>query len=279
MIEPIANLEPAIDISMTFRVMSVFIAVWSCLSAVEHLFSYYRLEEDGLLSWRVMEVFFQNNIFSPVLMPFLSPNGFRAVLLVRLVGGVTLGAAAVLDMLHPLLFFVLMLTDALILYRCIAGLSGAYHMVLVLNVGMVLATAFPEGSIVRLGAILFMAIQGILSYFLAGVLKLTAKEWRDGSALTGIFATHTFGHQRIYDLIKSYPVLSFVGGWIVVLFEVLFPVVLFVDPNWTPILFGVAFSFHLFNSVFMGLNGFTLIFPASYFPIYYANLYLHQWVM
>ncbi|MFC6951872.1 hypothetical protein [Halorubellus litoreus] len=272
-------IDGIIDTNLAFRAMSAFVALWACLSGLEQLSSAGTLEDDGLLSWRVFKLYFQNNTGSRFVEPFVEPTGFKAVLVTRIVFGVLLAGAAALDALHPALFGVLFLTDVVILYRILVGLSGAYHMVMVMNIGLFLGTLFPEGSVVRVAAILFMAVQGILAYAIAGYLKLISSDWRSGTGLQGVFATYTFGENRVYDLLTSYPNVSLFASWSVIIFECLYPLVLVVDPSTTTLFFGTAIVFHLMNGLLMGLNGFILIFPASYFPVYLTNLYVHQWFL
>lgn len=266
----------AIEPSTAFRVMTVLAGIWACVSGLEQLSMYQSSSPQGLMNWKVMKSYYRENHLSTLLEPVLRPSGFQMVLISRVVLGVVLLGAGIADVLHPAMFLLLFLTDAIIFYRNIVGLSGAYHMLLVVNAVLFLVTLFPEGSLVYHSALVFLGIQGVMAYAISGYLKLYHPEWRNGSGIQGIFATRTFGDDRIYRLFKRYPVTALVGSWTVILFECAYLFVLAVDPQLTVFFFATAIMFHAFNAVFIGLNGFLIIFPASYYGVYYTNVYLHD---
>ncbi|MFD0430848.1 hypothetical protein ACFQ60_36745 [Streptomyces zhihengii] len=51
----------------------------------------------------------------------------------------------------------------------------------------------------------YVAIQSNLSYVVSGWIKLLGKDWRTGSALTGVLRTRTYGHEKAWRLARRHP--------------------------------------------------------------------------
>ena len=162
-------------------------------------------------------------------------------------------------------------SDILILVRIRGGLSGSAHMSLVISGGLAIATLFAENRTIQTISLIFIAIQGILSYVVAGVAKVLGDSWRDGTAIEMIFSTRSWGDDRIIKVIQNYPAVKRIGAVIVIIFEISFIVSPFVGSDILFVLFASGIFFHAFNSVFMGLNDFIYIFPGTYPSIYYIN--------
>ena len=67
------------------------------------------------------------------------------------------------------------------------GLDGSYHMNIIVIVSLFLYSLFPYESFEAILCIYFIGVQGILSYFIAGLTKIQGKMWRNGEAVIGIF--------------------------------------------------------------------------------------------
>ncbi len=109
----------------------------------------------------------------------------------------------------------------------------------------------------------YLALQTMLSYVMAGWVKLINPEWRSGRALQDVFH------------FSAYPASESVRGWAekprllrfmslaVIVFELCFPLCLLSQP--TLILgLSVALSFHLANACLFGLNRFVWVWVAAY---------------
>jgi hypothetical protein len=109
----------------------------------------------------------------------------------------------------------------------------------------------------------YLAFQLIWSYFQSGYIKIINPDWRSGRALCDVFA---FTAYPVADHLRSLAQSSrllWVMSWVVILFEILFPLALL---NKTALLLalGVAGLFHLANAWLFGLNRFLWIWPAAY---------------
>jgi hypothetical protein len=119
---------------------------------------------------------------------------------------------------------------------------------------------------------LLIAGQLTISYFLAGVTKLTSFEWRCGRALVGVMGTHTYGHNLAARVASSTRWFSITFCWLVILVETVFPAIL-VSPTHVLIAYlGVFALFHLAMALFMGLNTFVWAFLATYPSVFVVNV-------
>jgi hypothetical protein len=109
--------------------------------------------------------------------------------------------------------------------------------------------------------LLYIAIQVILSYFVAGIAKLRNPEWRSGHAL------ETFLNR--VDIMPPKNV-CFILSWVLMVFEVLFPLALKM-----PLPFVVmAIFFHLTNVYVFGLNRFFFAWLAGYPALFLIAMWL-----
>ena len=109
----------------------------------------------------------------------------------------------------------------------------------------------------------YLALQLVLSYFIAGAVKIVNPEWRTGRALQDVFLFSAYpvsGNLRSW---ADWPRLMFVMSWAVMLFELLFPLTLLTQ---TTLIIGliIAALFHLANACLFGLNRFFWIWLAAY---------------
>ncbi|MGC3983181.1 MAG: HTTM domain-containing protein [Steroidobacteraceae bacterium] len=109
----------------------------------------------------------------------------------------------------------------------------------------------------------YLALQVVLSYFIAGWVKLRNPEWRNGRALRDVFE---FSAYPVSDGLRRWadqPQLLYLVSWAVMVFELLFPLAL---SSHTALLIalGIAASFHLANALLFGLNRFFWIWIATY---------------
>ncbi|MFC6952560.1 HTTM domain-containing protein [Halorubellus litoreus] len=227
---------------------------------------------DGLLSRTVYATVLERRPFLSKAGRLLEAPGY--VFLARI--GTGLAFAAVTLSLERSVWFaafpaVLLLTDFLIEQRVVAGMSGASDMSTLVNCSLVLLVLFDGRPTLQTIVVAFVAVQGVLSYCVAGLAKLAGSSWRDGSAVERIFATDSWGDDRVRALLSSNDALPLAIAWSVMLFEVAFVLVLVVQPAYAMGLFGVGVLFHFANSALMGINGFQFIFPATYPSILYVN--------
>lgn len=182
----------------------------------------------------------------------------------------------------PLFFLRLLLCILLI-----TGVQGAWVCLLLLITGLVLLYHFQgpyNGGSDRMGLLTlcclcltywlptpalqayafgYLAIQLVLSYVIAGWVKIINHEWRTGRALQDVFA---FSAYPVSEGIREWaqrPQLLVIMSWAVMLFELAFPLTLLTQPS---LIIGliIAGVFHLTNACLFGLNRFFWVWLAAY---------------
>lgn len=109
----------------------------------------------------------------------------------------------------------------------------------------------------------YLALQLVLSYFIAGWVKIVNPEWRRGRALQDVFQFSAYPVSESLRKWAERPQLLRTMSWAVMLFELLFPLTLLTQ---SALIIGlvIAAIFHLANAFLFGLNRFFWIWLAAY---------------
>nr|WP_281375411.1 HTTM domain-containing protein [Sphingomonas jinjuensis] len=106
-------------------------------------------------------------------------------------------------------------------------------------------------------------MQLLLSYAMAGWVKIANPAWRRGEALRDVFRFSAYPAGENIRQLADRPRLLWVAGWAVMLFELAFPLAMLSRPALLAAL-AIAASFHLANACLFGLNRFFWIWIAAY---------------
>jgi pimeloyl-ACP methyl ester carboxylesterase len=117
-----------------------------------------------------------------------------------------------------------------------------------------------------------LSLQTAMAYGLSGLVKLAGPLWRDGTALSGIMRTETYGSEPFFRLTQKHPRLAQALTKVALAFECLFPLVYLSKGRWTKSFLLVGVAFHGVNAVLMGLGRFLLAFPAMYPAFAYTTV-------
>lgn len=179
---------------------------------------------------------------APLLSVFLSRS--NALLIVRL-----FAALSAIIWPHPLIVTVLIVTTWLVGLQWRGTFNGGSDiMTMHILIAWCVSLVFPHFEKICL---FYVAAQIILSFFIAGMSKVREQEWRNGHALKKFLSREGWD----ITLRQSYFI-----GWIVIIFEVLFPLSL-----WLPMPFIVmAILFQIANVYVFGLNRFFFVWLAGY---------------
>jgi hypothetical protein len=118
--------------------------------------------------------------------------------------------------------------------------------------------------------IAYLAIQSILSYFIAGWVKVINPDWRSGRALHDVFTFSAYPVSESVRLLAEKPRLLHAAGWVVIVFELLFPVTMLTQSSLVAGLI-VATIFHTANAFLFGLNRFLWVWIAAYPSIFWLQ--------
>jgi len=201
----------------------------------------------------------------PLLARLLDAPGFEVVLRVRL-----LAALIALGTAHPATLPVLLVTQVLVSLRWRGAFNGGSDaMTLVVLLGLNAAALSPASSTLARGALLYIALQAVLSYFIAGVVKLRGPRWRSGAVLTEIAAAERYQAPPLATRLLARPAVARTAAWTVMLFDTCFPVAL-LGPRLALVFVGAALVFHLLNTWLFGLNRFLFSWAAAWPAVLYA---------
>lgn len=109
----------------------------------------------------------------------------------------------------------------------------------------------------------YLGLQLVLSYAIAGGVKIVNPDWRTGRALRDVFQVSAYPVSEELRHWADRPRVMQMMAWAVILFELAFPLTLL----WRPALFvglAVAGTFHLANACLFGLNRFFWTWLAVY---------------
>ncbi len=109
----------------------------------------------------------------------------------------------------------------------------------------------------------YVALQVVLSYFMAGWVKIVNQDWRNGRALQNVFLFSAYPVSENLRSLAQRPQLLRVMAWAVMGFEVLFPLSLYSQQTLIAALV-IAAIFHGANACLFGLNRFFWVWIAAY---------------
>jgi hypothetical protein len=109
----------------------------------------------------------------------------------------------------------------------------------------------------------YLAVQLVLSYFISGQVKILRAAWRSGQALGDVFRFSAYPASEDLRGLARHPQLMWAGAWIVMGFELLFPLAV-LHQGVLYCALAAAFLFHLANACLFGLNRFLWIWPAAF---------------
>jgi hypothetical protein len=118
----------------------------------------------------------------------------------------------------------------------------------------------PEAQEVFFG---YLGVQLVLSYFIAGWVKVVNPDWRAGRALRDVFRFSAYPVSEDLRGWADRPRVMLVMSWAVMLFELAFPLTM-VSRGALIVGLAIAATFHLANACLFGLNRFFWTWLAVY---------------
>jgi hypothetical protein len=137
------------------------------------------------------------------------------------------------------------------------------------------ASLLPRESLIMKGALAYLGVQTMLSYFVAGVTKLKERGWRRGSALLHFASLPKYGVPRRAVLLLRKPGVARAVSWLILLFECSFPLAL-ISPSVCLAYLSMGATFHAANAALFGLNRFLFSWLALY-PLLLALSQIVPW--
>jgi hypothetical protein len=219
----------------------------------------------GPFSSRVARVFGLTASLDPVL-----ERSLRHVIAAGAAGGIAASIVGPFHVFGAVSLAVVVVCTALTRLRRVVASDGAEQLA-ILTLFATCVALFPgnQSGVMEL-AVWFIGGQTILSYVTSGVAKASSPIWRRGEAVSLIMGSESHGEPWMAALLDAHPALARLATRSVVVFECLFPVVLYAPPEVVLVVLALGFVFHLACAISMGLNTFLLAFPGSYFCVAYV---------
>lgn len=258
------------DPAVALRWTEVLVGLALVQGTLELLAVRHALRDDGTWRWATLAP--ELRWLAPVLAyrPFVLLLGLRLAAALALVGGI-----------HGPVAPVLWLTSLLVNVRFRGTTNGGSDMmqmvvltgVVAAHAGALVAGALFAGAshaMLLRGALLYIAAQAFMSYFVAGVAKLASGAWRDGRALQSFLATPHFAVPAALQRWLGSAPRRRAASWGVIVFECAVPLAL-TTPVACAGYLAVALGFHVGNAWAFGLNRFVLAWAASWPALLYAS--------
>lgn len=147
--------------------------------------------------------------------------------------------------------------------------GGSDAMLTTVWLGLTLARACPL-RVLELAGLGYIAAQLVLSYVVAGVVKLREPGWRDGRTLRALLALPAYDAPRWSVRVFTRPALARLASIAVIAFECAFLFALF-DARLALVLLCAALAFHVVNAYVLGLNRFVWAWLAAYPALVYFS--------
>ncbi len=153
--------------------------------------------------------------------------------------------------------------------RFLVGMDGADQMQTVVWAG-IFFYSLDISNYANDVAIIFVVVQLLLSYFVAGIAKISSQTWRSGNAIKRIMRTSSYATPQVAQFTSNNKV-SFLASWATILFEILCPFLILFGQQGSVLLISLGVLFHISVSLSMGLSTFLWAFGATMPLVYYVG--------
>jgi vitamin K-dependent gamma-carboxylase-like protein len=258
------NALASLPVAMTWTERLTALAL--ALQTIELLQLRHAWADDGIWRWRSLAPE-HRALLAPVrwlLAQLLPERRFALLLWLRGLAAAALGLGLVRG-LAPFL----LITQIAICVRFRGTFNGGSDMLSVVLLGALsLAQIFADSRAAQTAALLYIAVQLTLSYFLAGVAKLQHAEWRTGGALASFIGNYGAPRWVVRGLDGTARLT--VSSWGVLGFECGFPLA-WSGPRACALFIGLGLCFHLGAWLVFGLNRFVFVWAAAYPALYWCS--------
>lgn len=216
--------------------------------------------DQGVWRWRDLE----NELGKPFRF-LLSAKAFEFLNLLR-----ALVAIDVIFTAHAHSVVILFFLHVLTLLRWLGTYNGGSDYMNLLLLWLTSLGLMRQGTIASV-CVYYMVFQLCLSYFKAGWIKLNNPNWRAGLALPAFLNSPIYESKDIIEKLTRLPILNRMMSWMIILYEVSFPLAI-LNRNFAAAYLLVGAFFHLGNAYIFGLNRFFFAWLAAYPALFYLDL-------
>lgn len=121
--------------------------------------------------------------------------------------------------------------------------------------------------------LVFIASQGVLSYFSAGMTKARRPQWRSGRALRTFVGIERYGAPAWTSTLLAVPGVATVASLTLIVWQVSLPLSI-VAPSWCILACLIALVFHVINFFVFGLQRFVWAWAITYPAVWFVSTFV-----
>jgi hypothetical protein len=253
------------DIHLVVDLIQTIASIAIIIDAIEIIIERNQYSSDGIFNFEVLGSYkrwMTNGKVAPIYNIILNYPNYIFLVFIQLIVAI-LVISHLFTNLSLFFIMIILLIHLLSHLRNQYGVDGSDQMQVIIFASL-LAFYATSDPIVQKFSIFFLCFQSLLSYFMSGLAKLSSPTWRGGMAITGITNTESFGNKVLSQILFKKPQLSKLVCWCIIIFECVFPILIFTGIQSTVFFILVGMIFHFSISIFMRLNSFFWSFIATY---------------
>jgi len=268
------------DINLVVDLIQTIASIAVIIDCIEVLIERYQYTSRGIFSLEIIRMYkkWMLNRYLDLFFNFLFgyPNYILLIILQLVIGVLVISQIFINISMFLILFIFIILLLSHIRNHLVMSVSDQLQ-VIIFAVLLVFYLS-PFNPIVQKTAIFFICFQSLLSYFMAGLAKLSSSAWKNGTAIKDIMNTESFGNKSFAKILIDKPFISKLVCWCVIIFECSFPVLIFTGLQTTFFLIILGILFHLSISIFMRFNSFFWSFIATYPALLYISVEIQNFI-
>lgn len=227
-------------------------------------------EKNGIFDWSILRDQF-SGLQLKVLDRIYEEKVFKSLLVLNILSVIYLILAGPsLLILFPFVTYCLLF----IRFRGVTN-GGSDYMTFLILFACVVHLLFPSSVLLAQIGLWYIGIQTMLSYTVAGFVKIVNSEWRSGVFLKRLLTEMNYSVPENVLFIAQKVSFLKLASRVVIIFECSFPVMLLGRGLFISYL-AFAICFHLFNFFILGLNRFVFAWLAAYPALYYLSFKLSE---
>jgi hypothetical protein len=193
----------------------------------------------------------------------LSEQGFRLLNWIRAASAVLL----MLGVIQPGVLSLILFVSFLMNLRFLGAFNGGSDSMSFILVSGLWVSSLVENTRFSNAGMLWIGVQGILSYCLSGIRKARNPQWWKGEAITQFLENSRVRIAGIRPELMTQKWISLSASWALILFQISYPIST-LSKDWCLRYLVIGLLFHLVNFMVFGLNRFFWCWISTYPAIY-----------
>jgi hypothetical protein len=261
------------------RAVDFILAIGAVVFSMEFFAIRDSLCDEGMLSWRVHRLSLPRitlRIIAGCGLDHLFAYRFVIILLAtRVLAAITFILLNGVGWSGVVPLSILAATALMFTLRNPQGNDGSDQMATIILVASTLSRLVGTTFSVR-ACLVFIAAEASLAYGTSGLLKIVMKEWRDGTFVTEILKTSSYGNRRLLEVFKNRRGIAIFAGWAVCMGDCSLSSAALLPPEFCLSLLAFGVALHFGIATVLGLNTFVWSFVATFPAILWCSVHLYS---